>query len=141
MRIEKSIVIKRPTETVFAFVTDMCNVPRWTPAKEIRSIREGSLCIGAQFVQVVEMLGQQFEIITEITAYEPCTTFAFKAISGPLPFENRFTFAPIEEGTCVSAVGEGEPGSVLKLAGPFVTALVKRQVDTQMSMLKSILET
>jgi ligand-binding SRPBCC domain-containing protein len=140
MRLEKSIVIQRPVETVFAFITEMRNVPRWTLACEIRQTGEGPIGIGSRFVQFVDVLGQKFEITTEITAYEPPKVFALKTISGPFPLENTFTFAPDEAGTLVTAVGEGEPGNVLKLAKPLMTAMVKNQVESQLRQLKRLLE-
>src|SRR5690349_19225035 len=99
MRLEKSIVIQQPVEIVFAFVTEMQNVPRWTPACEIRQTGEEPIGVGSHFVQLVEVLGQKFEITTEITAYEPPRVFALKTISGPFPLENTFTFAPDDGGT------------------------------------------
>ncbi len=140
MRLEKSIIIQQPVEVVFSFITNMHNVPRWTPACEIRQVSEGPMQVGARFVQIVDVLRQKFEITTEITAHEPSRIFAFKAISGPFPLENTFTFATVREGTLVTAVGEGEPGNVLKLASSLMASVVKKQVETQLSLLKRILE-
>jgi ligand-binding SRPBCC domain-containing protein len=118
----------------------MQNVPRWTPACKIRQTGEGPIEVGSHFVQLVDVLGQKFEITTEITAYDPPKTFALKTISGPFPLENTFTFAPDDGGTLVTAVGEGEPGNVLKLAKPLMAAMVKNQVESQLRQLKRLLE-
>jgi ligand-binding SRPBCC domain-containing protein len=141
VRLEKSIIIQRPLETVFAFVTDMSNVTRWTPALTIRQITEGPIRIGSQFAQDVEIMGKRYEIITQVTAYEPNKLFGFKAITGPFPLENTFTFTPVEAGTQVSVIGTGEPGSLLKMAGPLLSNMIKKRVDTQANLLKQILET
>lgn len=142
MRIEKQTIIKKPVEEVFAFLTDMHNVPRWTPVKSIRPTNPDNprVAVGETFVQVLEFMGQQFEVMTEITHYEPSTLFAFLVKSGPLPLESRFTLTPVGEGTCVTLVGEGEPGSALKMLGPLAMTLAKKQLDSQLLTLKNILE-
>ncbi len=140
MRVERSVVICRPVDEVFAFVTDMDNVTRWTPACEIRQMGQGPMAVGARFVQVGEILGRRIEAMTEVTAYTPPDVFAFKTISGPIPLSNAFRFVPVPEGTRVEIVGEGEPGSVFKLAGPLFNAAIRKQIETQLEKLKNILE-
>src|ERR1700730_7203683 len=92
MKVKKQILINRSIETVFAYVTDMGNVTRWTPVKSIRPLSEGQIGVGSTYVQAGEILGQQVEATTEVTDYQPPTSFAFKALVGPLPLESRFTF-------------------------------------------------
>ncbi|SRR6266700_1085221 len=140
MRVERDIVICRPVDEVFAFVTDMHNVTRWTPACEIRQVGEGPMAVGARFVQVGEILGRRIEATTEVTEYAPSATFAFKTVSGPIPLRNTFRFFGVSEGTRVEIVGEGEPGSLFKLVGPLFNAAIRKQIETQLEKLKNILE-
>jgi uncharacterized membrane protein len=140
MRVERSVVICRPVEKVFAFVTDMHNVTRWTPACEIRQVGQGPMAVGARFVQVGEILGRRIEATTEVTEYAPPDAFAFKTVSGPIPLRNTFRFFNVSEGTRVEIVGEGEPGSLFKLAGPLFNVAIRKQIETQLEKLKNILE-
>src|SRR5438876_1153889 len=125
MRVERSVVICRPVDEVFTFVTDMRNVTRWTPACEIRQVGQGPMAVGARFVQVGEILGRRIEATTEVTEYTPSAVFAFKTVSGPIPLSNTFRFIEVNEGTRIEVVGEGEPGSLFKLAGPLFNVAIR----------------
>lgn len=142
MKVEKSIVINRPVEAVFAFVTEMNSVPRWAPVQSIRALEEGPVRVGATYVQVVDIMGKPVEIATEVTDYQPPRSFAFKSVSGPLPLTSTFTFVPSQDNTSTNLllVGEAEPGGALKFAGPFLNNMVKKQIDDQLTALKRLLE-
>ncbi|GCE48785.1 polyketide cyclase/dehydrase/lipid transport protein [Thermosporothrix hazakensis] len=140
MRVEKCIVIQRPVEEVYAFVTDMRNVTRWTPATEIRQVDKGPLCVGKRYVQAGEFFNRRMELTTEVTEYQPPSVFAFKAIAGPVPLSTKMLFTSIPQGTQVTMIGEGEPGPLFKLAGPLLTLVLRKQIDTQLDVLKRLLE-
>lgn len=142
VRVEKQVAIQRPIEEVFAFLTDMHNVSRWTPVKSIRPVAGNGeqVAVGETYIQVIEFMGQQFEITTEITTYQPSKAFGFKAVSGPVPLTSTFTLTPVENGTQITLVGEGELGNALKFAGPLASSLVKKQLDSQLALLKQVLE-
>ena len=142
MRLEKQITIERSVDDVFAFLTDMHNVPRWAPVKSVRQVAPGPfrMDVGEQYIQVIEFMNQQVEVMTEITHYAPPSLFGFKTISGPLPLESTFTLTPAGEGTRVDLVSEGDPDSVVKKLGPLVVNVAKKQVDSQLAALKQLLE-
>jgi len=41
MKIESSIVIHRPVEIVFAYVSDLSNLPKWDRVKEVQVTSAG----------------------------------------------------------------------------------------------------
>ena len=142
MRLEKNVVIDRPVETVFAFVTDMNKVPLWMPVRDLRQTSSGPLAVGSTFVQSTEIFGQRFEGTIQVTEYDPPRVFAFKVIQGPFPLANRITLTPLDsKRTSANLLVDVEPGNVLKMAGPFLTPLAKKQLETQVATLKRVLET
>jgi uncharacterized protein YndB with AHSA1/START domain len=142
VRIEKRTTIRRPIEDVFAFLTDMNQVPRWTSVKSIRPTTPGDTTVGVgkTFVQTLEFMGQQFEVTTEVVDYESPHKFGLRVHSGPFPITSHFTLTSVTEGTQVELVGEGEPAGALKLAGPLAINIAKKQLDDQLATLKKILE-
>jgi carbon monoxide dehydrogenase subunit G len=141
VKLEKSIVVGRSVESVFAFVSDMNNVRLWLPVREITPISGGPLRVGATYKQSAEMMGQIFEATIEITEYAPPHAFAFKTIDGPIPMKSHITCTKEDGGTHVVMVGEANlSGSVLKLAGPLFLPMLKKQLETQANKLKRILE-
>jgi uncharacterized protein YndB with AHSA1/START domain len=48
-RFQQSVVINRPLEQVFAFVSDLENDPQWTPGAVMRRTSQGQLGVGTTF--------------------------------------------------------------------------------------------
>ncbi|GHO66673.1 hypothetical protein KSC_055650 [Ktedonobacter sp. SOSP1-52] len=140
MRVVKTVLINRPVEEVFAYVTDMCKVTEWTPAREIRPVNDVPMGVGARFLQAGEFLNQRMEFTTEVTHYEVPRLFGFKSLTGPVNLETTIIFEPIENGTRVTMMGEGEPGGMLKFARGLVSTMLDKQINAQLHKLKKNLE-
>lgn len=142
MRAEQHVVIDRPLQEVFDVATCMRRCVVWqttTLASEYTS--EGPIGVGTTFKHDVRFLGKTFRTNPSITAYESPRLFVYADPSGPVPFEARFTFEPVAEGTLFRVVVEGEPkGALLGLAAPMLSHLLERQYASDMGCLKDLLE-
>jgi len=90
---QRTILIDRPIEAVFAFFTDPANDPKWRPHVKEMAAR-GPVAVGTTIHQVAAGPGGRgIPADIEVTAYEPPTRYAFKVTSGPArPVgEYRFT--------------------------------------------------
>jgi uncharacterized membrane protein len=87
-----SITIERPAADVFAFVADGLNGPKWRPG--ILDIGHASgEGVGAIYRQGVKGPGgRRIAADYEITAYEPPTRLAFRAIAGPVQPTGEYAF-------------------------------------------------
>ena len=142
IRLERSITIARPIEAVFAYVTDMNKVKSWLPVRDIRALSPGAIGVGSTYAQTAVFMGREFASTIEVTQYQPTRLFAFKMIQGPFPLSNTMTLAPTPGGgTILTIIGEAEPGSALSFIGPFVTPIVKKQMESQVNQLKHAIET
>jgi carbon monoxide dehydrogenase subunit G len=140
MKTDATITIGQAPEVVFSYLTDVEKIQQWSPVENMKLLTNGPVGVGSQFSQTVSILGKSFESVTEVTANDPPTSFAFKAISGPMTFEQRFTLTPTAGGTKLDTVIEGEPGGLLKLAGPALAPAVNKQLNDQFQQLKQLLE-
>jgi len=139
--LEISIVISRPIEEVFAFVTNPENIPKWSSlSREVKVTSAGPIGVGATYRSVVAFLGRRIEGETEITEYEPNRSFAEKSKSGPFPVENRTTFERVDGGTRVNFTAVAEPGGFFKLAEPLLVGMIKRQFQADFANVKDLLE-
>jgi len=87
IKVEKSIIIHRPIEEVFAYVGDLRNAAQWqSGALEVRQTTESPLGIGTKFTFVRKFMGRKMEASNEFVEYEPNTKVTFKSTSGPTPF-------------------------------------------------------
>jgi len=140
-RIEINLVIDRPVEEVFAFVSNSENLPRWrSTSLEIKKTSEGPLGVGSTFKGRFTFLGRQFDGNILVTAHEPNRVYVSKMAEGPFPIETGYTLASIEEGTHVTFRVEGTPGGFFKFAEPLVVSMAKRSFETDLQNLKEMLE-
>jgi uncharacterized protein YndB with AHSA1/START domain len=61
-RFQQSVVINRPPEQVFAFVSDLENDPQWTPGAVMRRTSEGPLGVGTTFQQHDRFMGRRMDL-------------------------------------------------------------------------------
>ena len=138
---EKSIIIQRPIEEVFAFVSDLQNATQWqSGVLEVRRVTEGPLGIGTQFAFVRKFMGRKMEAISEFVAYEPNSKVVFKNNSGPMDFENSYLFEATDEDTRLTSILEMQPKGFISLAEPLIDAGLKREMETAFGDLKDLLE-
>ncbi len=141
MRIEQSLVINRPVEEVFAFMSDTAKLPQWNPAViDAELTSTGPVDVGTTFQFSAQFLGRRFESLCEVIAYEPNRHFAFRTTSGPISLEARYTFESVDGATRVSEVREGAQPGFYKLAEPIFRRLAQRQMETSLNNLKDLLE-
>jgi len=132
--VRRTIVIERPPDQVFAFLTDPANDQRWRRhVKEISANeppRRGSVVH-----QVVQgPAGRGIRADYEVTAFEPPTRFAFNVTTGPVRPVGEFLFRPLGTGTEVTFSLHAELGGLKKL-------LMSRPVQSSMDSEAASLDT
>jgi carbon monoxide dehydrogenase subunit G len=138
---EINLVINRPIEEVFAFISNPENQPRWRATTlEMSRTSSEPLGVGSVFKGRFTFLGRPFEGNLEIIAREPHRSYTARMVGGPFPLEARYTLEPAESGTRLTLVIEGEPGGFFKLAEPLVVSLAKRSYESDLHNLKDMLE-
>jgi len=142
IEIMKSVVINRPVEDVFAYVSDVDNEPEWiSEVMEVRKTSAGPVGVGATYDNIVHFLGRQIIDPHEVVQYEPNRKFGFKSHSGQISFTGTHHFESTADGaTKFSFVATGETGTLFKLAEPIVNRMINRQWDTNVNNLKELLE-
>ena len=141
LRVEASVVINRPVEEVFAFVTTPENDPQWRSGMlESKQTSEGPKGVGTTEQGVVQLLGRRIEWTAEATEYEPNKKVKDKVAAGPMSAEQSQTFEPVEGGTRFTLVLEGETGGFFRLAEPIVIRILQRDLEADVANLKDILE-
>lgn len=141
VKIEISTVIKRPTEEVFAVMSNAENILKWQSGTiEAEKTSDGPIGVGTTGRSVSRFLGRRIESESEFTEYELNRKLAFKSKSGPIQFEVRMTFERVEGGTRINTKFEAEIGGFFKLAEPLVMSMGKRQLEGDLANLKDLME-
>jgi uncharacterized protein YndB with AHSA1/START domain len=112
---QRTILIDRPADTVFAFFADPANDQKWRPhVKEIAA--PGPIAVGTTVHQVVAgPAGRGIQADIEVTAYEPPTLYAFKVTAGPARPVGEYRFTTSGNATEVTFVLRAELSGVKKV--------------------------
>jgi uncharacterized membrane protein len=141
IKVENSVVINRPVDEVFEFVSNIENLPQWAgPVLEAKQTSDGPIGVGTTQTQVAKFLGRRIETSQEVTEYEPNKKLSTKTTSGPLPMDIHYVLEPSGEGTRVNIEGNIEAGGFFKIAEPIVGRMLNRQTASDAANLKDLLE-
>jgi carbon monoxide dehydrogenase subunit G len=131
VRAELTIEIARTPEDVFAYLTDVSNVPAWQTGVKSSTLRDGRI------EESRSLFGREFDTTLEIVEQEEPRRFALRAVGGPLPFAVRHELEPTEDGTRLTVTAEGDvPG----FAAGLLARGAERQFRKDFQRLKRILE-
>src|SRR5829696_220521 len=140
-----SVVIERPPEEVFAYVSDLQNVPEWGALSgEMRKETEGPPEVGARYTAELTFLGRRLVIPYEVGAYEPPRLFEFRSLGGPFHDKYTYTFEAAEGGrggTRFSMAIEMQPDGFFRVTGPLIEKMTQRYYfRKELKTLKGLLE-
>ena len=79
MRAELTVEIARTPEEVFAYLTDVANLPEWQSG--VRAAEQK----GDRIEETRSFLGREMHTTLEILESEPPRVFTLKALDGPVP--------------------------------------------------------
>jgi carbon monoxide dehydrogenase subunit G len=131
MRAELTIEIARTPEDVFAYLTDVSNVPAWQAGVKSSTLRDGRI------EESRTLLGRELDTTLEIVEHEAPRLFALQALDGPVRFTVRHELEAVEGGTRMTVTAEGDvPG----FAAGLIARRVEKQFRRDFERLKQILE-
>jgi uncharacterized protein YndB with AHSA1/START domain len=141
-KIQQSITINQPVEQVFGFVRDTRNTTRWHPSlTEARATLDGPAQVGTQITEVRTFIGRKMESTFEIVEMEPNTRIVMKSESGPFPLKVTMTFETLGNATRITLEADTEPKGFLKLADGMIAGMLKKELETDLSAAKHVVET
>jgi carbon monoxide dehydrogenase subunit G len=143
-RVEEEIVIDRPPEEVFAYVTTPENDLEWVSiAVERRRAGDGPIDVGSRIQAVDKFLGRRIESTLVVTEHAPSTRSAVR-LEGPIAANGAYVLEPAGTGTRFRWSLEAEPGLggvfLGRATDPLVTFVFRRRIKGDLRRLKDVLE-
>ena len=140
-RVTGEILINRPVEMVFDYVADQRNEPIYNP-KLLRSekITDGPIGVGTRFRASARSGRRVVKMLTEITEYDRTWRLGSRTTMSSVDVNGGLTFEPVDGATRMSWSWEVGPKGPLRLLGPLVARLGRRQEQTIWIGLKAQLE-
>lgn len=141
IKVEESIVIRRPIEEVFAFLADQTNAPNWQSGLlEVRRTTDGPVGIGTKHTAVRKFMGRRMEATNEYVVYEPNKEVTFTGTANSADFKHSYLTEVAPGGTKVISRMEMETKGLFGLAEPLITSSLRREFVSNLGELKDMLE-
>lgn len=144
VRFETSLVIPRPRDATFAFVTDLSNAVTWDPRTyQARKLTPGPIGLGTKFLllgglltkhtierfHVPEFLRAPSELTYEVVSFVPRTELVVRGETSTLRYEDHLVFSDEGDATALRYVATMELKGVLAIGdvvlGPIFDAIGK----------------
>jgi carbon monoxide dehydrogenase subunit G len=137
---ENTVMIGRPIEDVFAFLSDFENIPKWNYAiVETHKVSEGPVGVGTIYQQVRSVPSRSEEHFA-VTAYDPPRQLEIQGQLGLFPSRLSYDLAAAPEGTRVTNTVELELRGPGRLLGRVAVPRVRAAVAANLQKLKELLE-
>jgi uncharacterized protein YndB with AHSA1/START domain len=140
MKFTNTIRIDRRPAEVFAYLTDLENLPRWNYAiSETRKITAGPVHVGSRYRQrrTIPVPGEE---TLEVTEFEPDHTLTISGSLASLPARISYTLHPDGNATTlVNTVALRSPRA-LDLLAPVAARRIKSAVAANLDVLRRTLE-
>lgn len=140
IKVEKSTIVRRPSDEVFAFVADQTNAARWQSGiVEVRRLTDGPPRVGTRHTFTRTLMGRRMTGENEYVAFESGKLVAFRTTSGPRLLAS-YAVTETPDGTRLTAKMEVDFSGIMSVAEPLVARALSRDVVANLARLTSILE-
>ena len=138
--VEQSIVINRPIEQVFAYVTNPNNITQWRPDVLAINGAGSSVVAGDRFDELVNFMGRK-TFTMQVVEYQPNQREVIQAVSGPgVKPTQTFQFESRDGGTHLCITANVQTSGLFRLMEPMMPAMFSKTWSQYLSNLKHILE-
>ncbi|MCU1434820.1 MAG: hypothetical protein JWR71_1545 [Pseudarthrobacter sp.] len=142
--IEESVLISRPPQEVFDFLTKTSNIPVWDSSViQAEQLGDGPVHVGTRFKGTSKIMGRRFDWVTENIQFEPPSKTVIRSVEGPMTFTISYSLEPQgADGTRLTYsidAASGLGGVFGKLADSFVQKAHSRTVRANLETLADLL--
>jgi uncharacterized protein YndB with AHSA1/START domain len=142
--ISANIIIARPIEEEFAFLTDARNNGHWQSTAGMVSVRqmpEDTVGVGTRITEILRFFGRTCTATSEVIAFEPNRTYTRHLIAGSSPIsQHTFVFAPVAGGTEWTFAAEIHSRGIFAPVEWLLTALLRPRIEAGMAEAQAALE-
>ena len=141
MKLSASIIIPRSQTDVFAFVSDVSNMPEWVTGVAAARLLSDEMAVGARFVCEYRPNRRSDQLEFSVVSFDPPTAFCTRSSRGPFQFDGCVSLAEANGGTRVTNTIEAGPDSLSsKLATLLLGPLLRRSMQKRLRRELTALE-
>jgi len=141
VRIRGSTVIARPVEDVFDFVADERNEPKYNPRMtRAEKVTPGPVAKGTRWSATIESRGRPLDMDMEVTDYTRPTRLGSTTSTSTAEIHGAVSFEADPVGTRISWSWQLQPKGLLRVMGPLIARIGRRQEAEIWAGLKRYME-
>ena len=141
VRIQGATVIARVVEDVFDFVADERNEPKYNPRMlSVEKVTPGPIGEGTRWTATIESRGRALDMAMEVTDYNRPSRLGSTTTMSTAEIRGAAVFEPSQAGTRLRWSWDLKPKGLLKLLGPIIGRMGRRQEEEIWAGLKRYLE-
>ena len=134
------IVINRPRTEVAAFMFEPKFDVLWTTGiVDCKPLTDGRLRTGSRVERVSKFLGRRFSYLVDVTDHGE-DRFVLMKVTQPFPMEIRYELEDVSGGTLARIRAKGDATGFFRLAGPFMSRMVRKSIGADLAKLKECIE-
>ena len=135
------VIIDRPIQEVFAFVTDHSNDKLWKPfVTESRQISTGPIGVGTRFEIVTVAWGYRRTGTVEILEYELDRRFVYRGNDRAFSFVGQLWFSEVQSGTHLQGHVAFQAQGLWKVLALIPVLFFRLQSKSTFAHLKQVME-
>jgi hypothetical protein len=136
-----AVVIARPLDEVFAFVSDARNRPSWDDSVGSEELTSPEpIGVGSTVRTRMQSMGRDLEIDWEVVEHQPPSRQRIESTSGPFSTTLVYDLEDGPDGTAVRFSVTGCPSGLMRLMQPLIARTTQRNLDQGFARLKEVLE-
>lgn len=139
---ERSAEISRPAEEVFAFLSNLENLPRWqSGVLRAELTTPGPIGLGSRAVVERRMFGQQIVVDLVVTAYEPPHRIGLSTEASGVSVEASVVVAELDDQRSRVTFGMATQATsfFMKAVEPMVAEAAEADIEASLARLKEVL--
>jgi len=139
---ERSAEISRPADEVFAFLSNLENLPRWQSGViRAEQASAGPLGVGSKATVERRMFGQQIVADLVVTVYEPPRRIVLTTEASGVSVQASVEIEPLEEWRCRVRFGMAmeTSGFFMKAVEPMVAQAAEADIEASLNRLREVL--
>jgi uncharacterized membrane protein len=135
------IVVARPADEVFAFMSDFTHVPEWESTTEsVDVLTDAPTHVGTRGVQVRRIAHVHMTAQFEVVAFDPPAHMTIHSKGAGADVTGTFDCREVPDGTEVEVSLELRLGLGLRLAEPVIRRAIEHEARANVQRLKRLLE-
>ena len=136
------VTIARPVEDVFAVLSDVGNVPKWSSNTiEETLLTPGPLRKGSRRRAIIKgFAGRTMQNEAEMIEFEPNRRMVVKVLDAPFPAQIVIDFTPVDGGTRLDWTGTISPGGILAPTASLMARFYRMAFEKDLRNLQAMMD-